>query len=152
MELKEKGLTIEDKINNLDGDKKTRIFILNKSIKNIPEGTYTKNVYYAYKNAMYEFIKGILSEKEKFNSLYGEFNEEDGESPMRCQYLKAIEERIESLEAEFDSALEKLGNWAMSFKDKRKKMRTLPNEERLNLMIHGIDYSVLEIVFEEEGG
>lgn len=149
MELKQKNLTIEDRINNLDGDKRTRQFVLGKKLKEIPEGIYTRNTYYSYREAMYKFIKGILSEKEAFESLYKEIK--DGEEDERLDnLLKEIGDRIYSLDEEFDSALEKLGNWAEFFMDKREKMRTLPNDKRLELMLHGVDCTVLEIVFERE--
>jgi molecular chaperone GrpE (heat shock protein) len=148
MELREKNLTVQDRIKNLCGESRTRQFVLEKEMKNIPKNTYNKSTYSAYKETIYKFLKGILVEKEKFENLYEEAKKLQSSERVAC--LDKIREQIESLDCEFDSALEKLGNNAEFFKEKRHQMRVLPNDERLNLMIQGVDYTVLDIKFEWE--
>ena len=144
MELKQQELTIQDRIKNLGGISETRRYVFEKAKKEVPEGT-SKTSYYAFKEAMYNALRGILSEKESYESLYKKANK-----LRKYEECSMIKEKIDSLNDEFDNLLEELGKKVEYVKNKREKMRILPNDQRLELMINGTDYSVLEIKFEFE--
>ena len=142
MELRELNLTAKDIVKNLDGDKRTREYTLSKIEERIPKGEFSKRVYYTFKDAMYTFLKGILKEEQKLEeALKIQDNDDD---------RIIINDALNSRKAEFEEALLKLGKEVVRYGELRDKMRSSSNEEKMELLIQGVDYSVLEIKFERE--
>ena len=144
MELKQLNLTVNDVVKNLDGDRKTREYVLSKAENKIPKEEYSKNAYYAFKDAMCAFLSGILKEKQQLEELRDNQNQENADD------IIIINSEIDSREVELDDALEKLGNEVVRYRKLRDKMRFSSNEEKIELFTRGVDYSVLDIKFEGE--
>ena len=143
MELRELNLTVNDFVKNLTGDRKTREYSLEKAESRIPKKEYTKNSYYAFRSAMCSFIKGILKEKQQLEELRDRIQE-------NADDLTIINSEIESRDLELDDALEKFGREVVRYRELRNKMRFSTNEEKMELLMKGVDYSVIDIRFEGE--
>ena len=142
MELRELNLTVEDIVKNLNEDRKTREYVLSKAENKIPKEGYSKNIYYAFRDAMCVFLSGILKERCQLEELKN--NQENADDMI------IINSEIDSREIELDNALEKLGKEVIRYEKLREKMRFSSNEKRLELFLQGVDYSVLDIKFEGE--
>ena len=122
MELRKLNLTVDDFVKNLTGDRKTREYSLEKAESKIPKKEYSKNVYYAFRDAMCAFLNGILKEIQQLEELKNNQGSADD--------IIVIDSEIKSREIELDSALEKLGREVVRYRKLRDKMRFSSNEEK----------------------